>query len=157
MKHHDTPAPAAAPAGGRQAWRHLYALPLDMRKREARIRQLETLYRQALAQEAQAAAAACPAVPVLSARLARQRAALEQAQRDCWQQYQQAAAAIERCPDPLLRAVLHGRCLEGKSYPALAGELARAGIPATADALRKAVDRWLADPDGPENKNMDNL
>lgn len=165
MARSEGPGPAA-----RQEWLHLYALPLDMRKREARIRQLDALYRQAQAlAEREAVPAAretvqepaqlrrpgeCPAD--WAARLARQREALVQTQTACWQRYQQAAAAIERCPDPLLRAVLHGRCLEGRSYPALAGELARSGIPATADGLRKAVDRWLAAQDrsaGPKDMN----
>jgi hypothetical protein len=45
--------------------------------------------------------------------------------------------------DWLYRAAASAHCLEGKSYPDIVAELRAMGMQVDAEALRKAVDRWV--------------
>ena len=56
--------------------------------------------------------------------------------------YIEGVALIESCPDPDIRSTLRIVSLEHGSYAEAAGEFARKGVAANADALRSAVHRW---------------
>jgi hypothetical protein len=57
--------------------------------------------------------------------------------------YEEGCTLVELCEDWQTRAAASAHCLEGKSYPDIVAELRAMGVQADAEALRKAVDRWV--------------
>lgn len=146
----------------RRTFEHLYAVPMDIQKRKARIEKLETIQAEGPATlsdtvksstDAGNATILCHAVirgqdigfNRTEQHIAALRRELDQLQRRYREDYAAACTLIEQCGDPRLRIALHCRCLDGMQWGEIAGQMAKAGFYMGEDNIRKLVDRWMVD------------
>ena len=140
----------------RKQFMKLYAIPLDIEKRQRRIAQLEKLQAngpQVVADVVKSSTGEGNATINCNAtvrgvdkeylereQLIRQ---LEQLQVQSRTTYDEGVRLIESCADTSVRVTLQVVCLEGGSYKDAACEYRRKYIPADADALRKKAWKWV--------------
>lgn len=142
----------------KKTFMRLYALPLDIEKRQrliARLEQLQAAGPDTVSDTVQSSIDAGNATVLCHATVRGRDAEYERREvliRDLRQKQIQARAdyaagvkLIESCTDASVRVTLQVVCLEGGSYNDAACEFRRRGIPKDREGLRKAAQRWIAE------------
>lgn len=137
-------------------FRKLYAIPLDIEKRQRRIEQLEALQAEGpqsasdVVKSSSGEGNACilghatvTGTDVSYSRREEEIKRLKQLNRQQLAKYMRGQELIERCDDCELRAMLTAVCSEGQKPQAVAIELMERGVDVSAEAVRRRVERWI--------------
>lgn len=139
----------------RKEFYHLHDIPLDIARREARIASLEALQAAGpsvvsdVVRASHGEGNACiqghatvTGTDAMYARRAKQIDLLKRKNLHLQLLYEEGLDLIETCTDLRTRAALSARCVEGRRYCDIARDFAQPDV--DAEALRKAVDRWIS-------------